>query len=256
MTDETRARFIAAIAKQVAAERVVEVHIFPAIRQGGVESGVAVIAVEREGVELAAVANEIVAVAEEEFVEVVMQEVVMQEVVMQEVVLEEVVLEEVVLEEVVLEEVVLEEVVLEEVVMQEVEIPEEVQAALDPDSPYADAAAADVSQAESEPAESEPVESEQAESEPVESEPVDIAPVVKARASRYTVYSAFYRHTLKGLERGKWEVSVTEEADAPLLTIDAVVRGVERRSGDADDTIRLSGDEFRAALPALVAQSA
>ena len=40
-----------------------------------------------------------------------------------------------------------------------------------------------------------------------------------------------------------------EEADAPLLTVDAVVRGVTRRSGDADETIRLSGDEFRAALP-------
>jgi hypothetical protein len=231
MTDETRARFIAAIAKQVAAERVVEVHIFPAIRQGGVESGVAVIAVEREGVELAPVPDEIVAVQDEAFVEVVM---------------EEVVLEDVVLQEVVVQEVVMQEVVLQEVVLHEAEIPEEVQAALDPDSPYADDVLSDAS----------PVEHEPAENEPAESEPVDIAPVVKARASRYTVYSAFYRHTLKGLERGKWEVSVTEEADAPLLTIDAVVRGVERRSGDADDTIRLSGDEFRAALPALAALSA
>jgi hypothetical protein len=69
-------------------------------------------------------------------------------------------------------------------------------------------------------------------------------------ASRYTVYSARYRYTLKGLDRGKWEVSVTDEADAPLLTVDAVVRGVQRRSGDADEVLRLSGDEFRAALPA------
>jgi hypothetical protein len=256
MTDETRARFIAAIAKQVAAERVVEVHIFPAIRQGGVESGVAVIAVEREGVELAPVADEIVAVADEAFVEVVRQEVVLQEVALQEVVLQEVVLQDVVMQEEVLEEVVMQEVVLQEVVLQE-----EVLVALDPDSPYADDALSDASPVENEPVENEPVENEPAENEPVESEPaesepVDIAPVVKARASRYTVYSAFYRHTLKGLERGKWEVSVTEEADAPLLTIDAVVRGVERRSGDADDAIRLSGDEFRAALPALVAQSA
>jgi hypothetical protein len=71
-----------------------------------------------------------------------------------------------------------------------------------------------------------------------------------APVSRYTVYSARYRHTLKGPDRGKWEVAVTEEADAPLLTVDAVVRGVQRRSGDADETVRLSGDEFRAALPA------
>ena len=69
-------------------------------------------------------------------------------------------------------------------------------------------------------------------------------------ASRYTVYTARYRHTLKGLDRGKYEVSVTDEADAPLLTVDAVVRGVTRRSGDAEDSVRLSGDELRALLPA------
>jgi len=46
MTDETRARFLAAIAAQLPAERIAEVHLFPAIRQGGMESGVAVVAVE------------------------------------------------------------------------------------------------------------------------------------------------------------------------------------------------------------------
>jgi hypothetical protein len=69
------------------------------------------------------------------------------------------------------------------------------------------------------------------------------------RPTRYTVYTARFRHTLKGPDRGKWELTVTEEADAPLLTVDAVVRGVSRRSGETDETIRLSGDEFRAALP-------
>ena len=128
MTDETRARFLAAIAAQLPADRIAEVHLFPAIRQGGMESGVAVVAVEP-------------------------------------------------------------------MLM-----------------PIADA------------------------------EP-DQAP------RRYTVFSARYRHTLKGPDRGKWEASVTEEADAPLLTVDAVVRGVQRRSGDVDETVRLSGDELRAALP-------
>jgi hypothetical protein len=123
MTDETRARFLAGIAAHVPAERVAEVHLFGAIRQGGQESGVAVVAVDRE---------------------------------------------------------------------------------VSPD---------------------------------------DTTP------TRYTVYSARFRHTLKGPERGKWELTVTEEADAPLLTVDAVVRGVSRRSGEADETVRLSGDEFRAALP-------
>ena len=73
--------------------------------------------------------------------------------------------------------------------------------------------------------------------------------VVHAEPARYTVFTARYRLTLKGMDRGKWEMAVTEEADAPLLTVDAVVRGVSRRSGESDETIRLSGDEFRAALP-------
>jgi hypothetical protein len=74
-------------------------------------------------------------------------------------------------------------------------------------------------------------------------------------APRYTIYSARYRHTLKGLDRGKWEVNVTEQADAPLLTVDAVVRGVQRRSGDGDEVVRLSGDEFRTALATTQAAS-
>jgi hypothetical protein len=67
-------------------------------------------------------------------------------------------------------------------------------------------------------------------------------------AARHTIFTARYRLMLKGPDRGKWEMSVTEEADAPLLTVDAVVRGVSRRSGDVDESVRLSGDEFRAAL--------
>jgi hypothetical protein len=70
-----------------------------------------------------------------------------------------------------------------------------------------------------------------------------------AAPPRYIVYTARYRLTLKGPDRGKWEMSMREEADAPLLTVDAVVRGVLRRSGDADETVRLTGEEFRDALP-------
>jgi hypothetical protein len=144
MTDETRARFLAGIATHLPPERVVELHLFDAMRQGGVESGVAVVAVDSNVAELKVAADAVVDDA-------------------------------------------------------------------------AGAAAAERS-------------------------PSSAAP-------RYTIYTARYRHTLKGLDRGKWELSVTEEADAPLLTVDAVVRGVTRRSGDAGDTARLSGDEFRAALP-------
>src|SRR4051812_39868930 len=145
MTDETKTRFLAGIAAQVPAERVAEVHLFGAIRQGGQESGVAVVAVDRVPA-LAADAG-------------------------------------------------------------------------------ADAGAADAADA------------------------ADDTVVTDTMPTRYTVYTARFRHTLKGPERGKWELAVKEEADAPLLTVDAVVRGVSRRSGEADETIRLSGDEFRAALP-------
>ena len=143
MTNETRARFLAAIATQLPADRIAEVHLFPAIRQGGMESGVAVIAVELVG------------------------------------------------------------------------------AGAD-DSETLDADDAELLEADT---------------------PRAPAP------RRYTVFSARYRHTLKGPDRGKWETSVIEQADAPLLTVDAVVRGVQRRSGDVDEIVRMSGDEVRAVLP-------
>ena len=44
MTDEPRERFYKVIAERVSPERVIEVHVFPAVRQGGQESGLAVIA--------------------------------------------------------------------------------------------------------------------------------------------------------------------------------------------------------------------
>lgn len=76
----------------------------------------------------------------------------------------------------------------------------------------------------------------------------DVAEATSAE-NRLTVYTAKYRLTLKGPDRGKWEFSLNAEADAPLLTVDKVVRGVQQRSGDAEDPVRLSGDEFRALLP-------
>src|SRR5215208_1671781 len=62
-------------------------------------------------------------------------------------------------------------------------------------------------------------------------------------------YAARYRLTLKGPDRGKWEADVRAEADAPLLTVDAVVRGVQRRAGESADSERLDGEQFRALLP-------
>jgi hypothetical protein len=169
VTDETRARFLAAIVAQLPAERIVEVHLFPAIRQGGMESGVAVLAVERAEPALDATAAPAENAAQEDHVSVI-----------------------------------------------------------DEESPYLDPAEA------------------VAEAELGERE-AHVTPAATA-PRRYTVYSARYRHTLKGPDRGKWEVSVTEEADAPLLTVDAVVRGVQRRTGEVDEIVRLSGEEVRGAV--------
>lgn len=182
MTDETRARFLAAIAAQLPADRIAEVHLFPAIRQGGMESGVAVVAVEP---------------------------------------------------------------------MQELdagaEASTEVAPMADADAPVT-AIAGDVEARDA--GENELLELD-SDASPYadETEPLvaDAAPSALP-PRRYTVFSARYRHTLKGPDRGKWETNVVEEADAPLLTVDAVVRGVQRRSGDVDEIVRLSGDEVRAAL--------
>jgi len=186
--DETRARFLAAIAKQLPAERIAEAHLFAAIRQGGVESGVAVIALEPDQVEAPQELDEAPAATEvcEALDDVDAGDA--------------------------------SEALAEADVNDALgEDTDDIGSDADDDSPYADV------------------------------QPAVVAAPAPPR--RYVVCTARYRHTLKGPDRGKWEVTVTEEADAPLLAVDAVVRGVQRRSGDVDEIVRLSGDELRAALP-------
>jgi hypothetical protein len=183
MTDDVRDRFLAGIAAQLPVDRVKELHLFGAIRQGGAESGVAVIAVERDER-----AEPVTVDVDGGFV------------------------------------------------------PPTAVADAAPVESHAELTVHDQLDDESRFVADEVID----ETGSQEALPVVVPP---APPARYTVYTARYRLTLKGLDRGKWEISVTEEADAPLLTVDAVVRGVSRRSGDADETVRISGDEFRAALP-------
>ena len=189
MTDETRARFLTAIAAQLPVERIAEVHLFPAIRQGGMESGVAVVAVELRDADATVAADAAVP-----------------------------------------------------------EVPTEaaadVLAERAPETHESDAIEVGAEDELVEVVEEVLADDAQCVTE------VEPEPTAPAAPRRYTVFSARYRHTLKGPDRGKWETSVTEEADAPLLTVDAVVRGVQRRSGDVDEIIRLSGDEVRATIPA------
>lgn len=67
-------------------------------------------------------------------------------------------------------------------------------------------------------------------------------PPPPAPDERLTVYTATYRLVLKGPDRGKWEVTLVAEADAPLAAVDRVVRGVQRRSGDLGDAERVGPD--------------
>lgn len=64
-------------------------------------------------------------------------------------------------------------------------------------------------------------------------------------SSRHVVYSARYRWTRKGPERGKWECEVVAEADAPLLTVEAVVQGVRQRASEPLEVQKLDGDTVR-----------
>lgn len=129
MINETRERFLKAILEQIPLERVVEVHLFPAIRQGQMETGVAVIAV----------------------------------------------------------------------------------------TPLwsADAPAPELDLADIEPP-----------------------------AERAEVHTATYVWTRKGPDRGKWVVDVIAQADAPLATVETVVRGVQVRSGEALDAHRVTAAEL------------
>jgi hypothetical protein len=140
---ETQERFLRAAATRLPLERVVELHLFPPLRQGGMETGFAVIAAKRE-----------------------------------------------------------------------------------PTAPPAAPPAA-------------PDDAATTEDAPADAPPVD---------QRLVVFSARYRLTLKGPERGRWEVEVVEEADAPLVTVDAVVRGMQRRIGEGAEPERLTAEQLHLLL--------
>ncbi|AHG90364.1 hypothetical protein J421_2827 [Gemmatirosa kalamazoonensis] len=218
LADDTRRRFLAAIVARVPLERLVEVHLFPPIRQGGVETGVAVVAAlpEETG---AAEADTPAETAESDAAGVAAE-------------------------------------------------------ACDPTD---DAAVAPTSEdgvpADEAPNEAAPLEASPVADVPVAVEPVadasdtlrveaaahelggpydttrasdaleedDVLPPTPARA-RHTVFTGRYRLTLKGPDRGKWDADVVESAVAPLVTVEAVVRGVQRRAGDTADPDRLGPD--------------
>jgi hypothetical protein len=221
---ETQQRFLRAIAERVPMEHVIELHLFPPIRQGGVETGVAVVAEDpRRPVPVLASSD------------------------------------------------------VEPIELETTPAPDEAVSASPPsedadESPYAvDASFDDDDHVDGEPddedeEDDDDVEDDDAEFDDADDEDEDEeddeddddvltgAQRSAARvAARYTIHTARYRLTLKGVDRGKWEVDVHAEADAPLDALDAVVRGVQRRAGEGTEPDRLSADALREALDAPLA---
>lgn len=80
-----------------------------------------------------------------------------------------------------------------------------------------------------------------------ESVTVADAPVT-TRNERLSILTAHFRHTIKGPDRGKWEFTMVHDADAPIETVENVVRGVARRAGEDGEPELLSGNDFQRAL--------
>jgi hypothetical protein len=72
--------------------------------------------------------------------------------------------------------------------------------------------------------------------------------IATARPDRQSILTAHFRHTVKGPDRGKWEFTMVHDADAPIETVESVVRGVARRSGEDGEPELLSATDFQKAL--------
>jgi hypothetical protein len=77
---------------------------------------------------------------------------------------------------------------------------------------------------------------------------VDEMRIASARPDRLSILTAHFRHTVKGPDRGKWEFTMVHDADAPIETVESVVRGVARRSGEDGEPELLSATDFQKAL--------
>ncbi|MDQ8155378.1 MAG: hypothetical protein P3B98_12020 [Gemmatimonadota bacterium] len=192
--DDTRARFLTAIAAQLGDERIVELHLFSPIRQGVMETGVAVVAVTP-------------AVAP---------------------------------------------VITEALVVEEVPAAEDAPAVEEAPAAEDTPAAEDAPAVEEAPAADEVPAVEDAQvvdAEPLAADVVEYAVATPPQeAVRLEVYTARYRLTRKGPDRGKWFFELAATADAPLATVDVVARGVTLRSKDVTETERLSGEQLRTLL--------
>jgi hypothetical protein len=199
---ESQLRFLREIASRVGPERVVGIHVFPPIRQGGIESGIAVVAAEPDR-EIEIDTTGLGAAAEQTDLGLLACDPT----------------------DAAAGALAAEPFAAEPIAADDAAAPEaeDEAAALDPDASSPDAAL------------------------PAPDAPAPRPPAVE---SRHAVLNARYRLVLKGPDRGKWEVEIVAEADAPMGAIESVVRGVQRRAGEAAEAEYYSGDAFREALAA------
>jgi hypothetical protein len=223
---ETQQRFLRAIAERVPMGQVVELHLFPPIRQGGVETGVAVVAEDPKRATPVDTPETAPVLVEPEPVIVAEADVVVADAAVDDVA---------------------------------------DAAAEQDDSPYAASAIDDDADDFDEEDEDPDGDDDDVDDDDIDDDDLDLddaedddvltgAAKSAARvAARLTIHTARYRLTLKGVDRGKWEVDVVAEADAPLAALDAVVRGVQRRAGEGAEPDRLSAEALRDALEAPLA---
>ncbi len=194
---EVTERFLRAVIAEVPLELIEELHLFSPLRQGTVETGIAVLAARKA----APMAEEQLELEEEQQTAIA-------------------------------------ESPEAEGREQQTAIAAEAEA-IEPEAGVAEAEGA-------EPA----VEATDVEAADVEASDIPAAAVSPRLPStqRHTVFTARYRYVIKGPERGKWEASLKAEADAPLITVETVVRGVQRRAGEESEIVRYTAAQIARAL--------
>ena len=208
---ETQLRFLRAIAERLPLSRIAELYLFPPMRQGALETGIAIVAAVREvEPDLAAVLAAAPDVAPEATPEDANDD---------------------------------SAAALGDAMSDEVR-----EAVGDADTDEAGEACDPTEDASRDAAAGMDVVADDVVPEPVV--PPAAAATAVAPRERHTVYTARYRLALKGPERGRWELNVMEEADAPLLTVEVVVRGVQHRAGEGAEPERLEPAALRDLLGA------
>jgi hypothetical protein len=246
---ETQERFLRAVLTRVPLDAVVELHLFPPIRRGTLETGVAVIAIEPPPVALAVVADDVDldVDADTDFAT------------------------DVEIDDAALVDAEISDAVGERDAVELVDA--ELSDTVDHESPYADemSDAADsfdadgdgvvVADAETSAGMADASDAIAGSGAPESADDVvvesDVSTTPVAVPHRLRILTASYRSTIKGPDRGKWSFDVQEEADAPLEAVEAVLRGVRHRSTEPADPELVSHESLAALLaPVVVAPAA